>query len=160
MVPTRSAAQRVAGLAGGRRASTGRVIGLASNTYGCAGSTNRRGSAEVEDAVAAGAHGAAARRARDDLVRLCTAALLLEGVTRPRTAECVLCFAGRHEPPPELAPVLRWAADSYGAGGKDRAGPLAPPPGGLAAAARAVEALRRALSGCGASSRTWSAGAG
>jgi hypothetical protein len=85
----------------------------------------------------------AARRARDDLVRLCTAALLLDGVTRPRTAECVLCFAGRHRPPREVVPVLRWAADSFGADEKEREGPLAPPPGGLGAAARAVEALRR-----------------
>jgi len=101
------------------------------------------GSAEVEAAVAAGAYGAAARRARDDLVRLCTAALLLEGVTRPRTAECVLCFAGRHGPPRELVPVLRWAAESFGADGKDHGGAIAPPPGGPGAAARAVEALRR-----------------
>ena len=100
------------------------------------------GSAEVAEAVAAGAHGAAARRARDDLVRLCTAALLLDGVTRPRTAACVRCFAGRHGPPRELAPVLRWAAGSYGADGKDHGGAIAPPPGGLGAAARAVEALR------------------
>jgi Nucleotidyltransferase domain len=100
------------------------------------------GSAEVEDAVASGEWGAAARRARDDLVRLCTAALLLEGVTRPRTAECVACFTGRHGPPWELVPVLRWAADSFGADGKERAGPIAPPPGGLGAVAHAVEALR------------------
>ncbi|HEV7588626.1 MAG TPA: nucleotidyltransferase domain-containing protein [Longimicrobium sp.] len=105
------------------------------------------GSAEVEEAFAAGAHGVAARRARDDLVRLCTAALLLEGVTRPRTADCVRCFANRHGPPREMVPVLRWAADSFGADGKDRDGPLPPPPGGLRAAARAVEALRRRVAG-------------
>jgi len=105
------------------------------------------GSAEVEDAFAAGAYGAAARRARDDLVRLCTAALLLEGVTRPRTAESVRCFARRHGPPGELVPVLRWAAESFGADGKERAGPIDPPPGGLGAAARAVEALRGRVAG-------------
>jgi hypothetical protein len=101
------------------------------------------GSAEVEEAFAAGAYGAAARRARDDLVRLCTAALLLEGVTRPRTAGCVRCFAGRHGPPRQIVPVLRWAADSYGADGKDRGDAIPPPPGGLGAAARAVDVLRR-----------------
>jgi hypothetical protein len=100
------------------------------------------GSAEVEEAFAAGAYGAAARRARDDIVRLCTAALLLEGVTRPRTAECVRCFAGKHGPPRELVPVLRWAAESFGADGKDHGGAIPPSPGGLGAAARAVDALR------------------
>jgi hypothetical protein len=101
------------------------------------------GSAEVADAVAAGWHAVAARRARDDLVRLCTAALLLDGVTRPRTADAVRAFVGRHGAPRGVMPVLRWAAASFGADGNDRGGTLAPPPGGLAAAARAVEALRR-----------------
>ena len=105
------------------------------------------GSAEVEEALAAGAYGAAARRARDDLVRLCTAALLLEGVTRPRTSDCVRCFAARHGPPRALVPVLRWAADSFGDDGKDHGGAIPPPPGGLGAAARAVDALRRRVVG-------------
>jgi len=100
------------------------------------------GSAEVEEAFDAGEHAAAARRARDDLVRLCTAALLLEGITRPRTAESVRCLVARHGAPREVAPVLRWAAASYGADGKDHGGPIPPPPGGLGAAARAVDALR------------------
>jgi uncharacterized protein len=100
------------------------------------------GSGEVADAVAEGAHPVAARRIRDDLVRLCTAALLLEGVTRPRGAGCVWCFVRRHAPPRELLPVLRWASDSFGADGKDPSRPLPPPPRGLSAAARAVDRLR------------------
>jgi hypothetical protein len=100
------------------------------------------GSAEVEAAVAAGAHEAAARRARDDLVRLCTAALLLEGITRPRRGEAIECLAARQGVPPEHAPVLRWAAASFGPDDREGDGPISPPPGGLAAAARAVDALR------------------
>ena len=100
------------------------------------------GSAEVADAVDAGDWEAAARRARDDLVRLCTAALLLEGITRPRRGEAVACLAARQGVPPEHAPVLRWAAASFGPDGRDADAPLDPPPGGLAAAARAVDDLR------------------
>jgi hypothetical protein len=114
------------------------------------------GSDEVEAAFDAGAYQAAARRARDDLVRLCTAALLLEGITRPRRGHAVRCFALRHGVPEAHAAVLRWAAASYGADGKDGDGPIAPPPGGPGAAARAVDALRahvvglrRALAGGG-----------
>lgn len=100
------------------------------------------GSAEVADAVAAGAPEAAARRARDDLVRLCTAALLLEGITRPRRAEAIECLVARQGVPPRHEAVLRWAAASFGRDRREGDGPIAPPPGGLAAAARAVDGLR------------------
>ena len=100
------------------------------------------GSAEVEEAWDAGEPQVAARRIRDDLVRMCTGALLLDGVTRPRRAEAVAAFAAAHGPPPEMEPVLRWAAASFGPDGRDGDGPVPPPPGGLGVAARAVEALR------------------
>lgn len=101
------------------------------------------GSAEVEDAVDAGEPQVAARRIRDDLVRMCTAALLLDGVTRPRRADAVALFAARHAPPPRIEHVLRWAAASFGPDGRDGDGPISPPPAGLGTAARAVESLRR-----------------
>jgi hypothetical protein len=100
------------------------------------------GSEEVGAAVDAGAYEAAARRARDDLVRLCSAALLLDGITRPRRAHAVRCFAVKHGVPRRHEAVLRWAAASFGRDGKDGDGPIEPPPGGLGAAVRAVDALR------------------
>jgi uncharacterized protein len=70
------------------------------------------GAREVTARRAAGAHHAASVRARDDVVRLCTAALLMEGLTRPRRAEAVAAFRRRH---PDLAghPALAWAERSY-----------------------------------------------
>jgi hypothetical protein len=93
------------------------------------------GSVEVEDAVRFGDLPGAAVRVRDDLVRMCTAALLLEGVTRPRKGDAVRAFVRRNRVPARLMPVMRWAAASYG-------DDLGPPPGGMAAAADAVQALR------------------
>jgi predicted nucleotidyltransferase len=103
----------------------------------------REGSAEVDAAWQCGELEAAARRARDDLVRMCTAALLLDGVTRPRRGDAVRLFAARHGCPGELAAVMRWAAESFGAHGQGGDGPVPPPPGGVRAAAAAVEAVRR-----------------
>ena len=100
------------------------------------------GSAEVEDAWDAGEPRVAARRIRDDLVRMCTAALLLDGVTRPRRADAVAAFAAREGVPPEVEPVLRWAAASFGPDGRDGDGPVPPPPGGLGMAADVVERMR------------------
>lgn len=106
------------------------------------------GSAAVLAARCRGQPVAVCRRVRDDLVRCCTAALLLAGVTRPRRAAAVraACLvpalgdvARRH------AAVLAWAADSFGPGGRAEELPLLPPPGGCGAAARAVEALRGRL---------------
>jgi len=59
------------------------------------------------------------RRARDDLVRLCTALLLLAGETRPRRGEAVRRFIERNPGFPcsaEERGVLAWAARSYPAG--------------------------------------------
>lgn len=56
------------------------------------------------------------RRMRDDLVRLCTALLLLAGETRPRRGDAVRRFAERHPRFPLSRTergVLAWAARSY-----------------------------------------------
>lgn len=90
------------------------------------------GSAEVAAKLAAG-DAAWARRARDDLVRLCTAALLLGGETRPRRGEAVRRFIERNprwaSAPAERA-ALAWAARSYPDGHLelDDDSPVPPPP--------------------------------
>lgn len=105
------------------------------------------GSEEVMEHRRAGDREAAARRLRDDLVRLFTALLLLAGETRPRRAECVRRyterFARRGEGPRLDPALLRWAAGSFGPPGAEDDSPVATPPGGMAAAARQVDALRR-----------------
>lgn len=56
------------------------------------------------------------RRARDDLVRLCTAVLLLAGDTRPRRGDAVRAFLARNPRFPLSAAertTLAWAARSY-----------------------------------------------
>lgn len=91
------------------------------------------GSAEVARALAAGDAAAWARRARDDLVRLCTAVLLLAGETRPRRGDAVRRFLERN---PRFAgqartrAVLAWAARSYPSGHVelDDDTPVPPPP--------------------------------
>lgn len=92
---------------------------------------------------------AAHRRVRDDLVRLCTAALLLAGETRPRRGDAVRRFARCWAPGdvwPRLDPaLLAWAAGSFGERGDGEDLPVAAPPGGLRAAARQVDALRAAV---------------
>ena len=120
----------------------------------CATSLLRRvdeGSDEVARALDRGDVEAAAERARDDLVRLCSAALLLDGETRPRRADAVRRFVDRNGSDPAHAAVLAWAARSFGAnggagGGRDGA-PIPPPPGGIAAAGRAVDALAALVAG-------------
>jgi hypothetical protein len=113
----------------------------------------REGSAEVADRLAAGDGPSAVRRARDDVARLCTAALLLRGETRPRRASAVRRFAATVNGladgtadgvGPGIDPrVLAWAARSYGATGKDDAGPVAAPPGGLRTVSRQIDRLWR-----------------
>jgi predicted nucleotidyltransferase len=90
------------------------------------------GSAEVAERLAAG-DPAWARRVRDDLVRLCTAVLLLAGETRPRRGNAVRRFLER-EPRwvrtgAERA-ALAWAARSYPPGHLelDDESPVPPPP--------------------------------
>lgn len=103
------------------------------------------GSEEVVDALDAGEPHVAARRIRDDLVRMCTAALLLDGITRPRRADAIAAFSARHSPPPDIDIVMRWAAASFGPDGREGEGPIPPPPGGLRLAANTVETLRRLI---------------
>lgn len=106
----------------------------------------REGGEEASRHLLAGDRGAAWKRMRDDLVRLCTAGLLLAGETRPRRGEAVRRFLARRgaaELPPGSAPVFRWAAESYGPAGRDDEAPVAPPPGGAHGAAALVDLLRR-----------------
>lgn len=90
---------------------------------------------------------AALLRGRDDIVRMCIALLLLGGVTRPRRAEAVRAVirAERRSRwfPLEVRRVLDWAAASFGPDGRDEQAPVGMPPGGVAALARAVEALHQ-----------------
>jgi predicted nucleotidyltransferase len=106
----------------------------------------REGGEEASGHLLAGEHGAAWRRMRDDLVRLCTAGLLLAGETRPRRGDAVrrlLARRGDAELPPGFAPVFCWAAESYGPAGRDDEAPVPSPPGGARRAAALVDLLRR-----------------
>jgi predicted nucleotidyltransferase len=90
------------------------------------------GSVEVAEQLATG-DAAWARRARDDLVRLCTAVLLLAGETRPRRGEAVRRFLERNprfDPGRDGCAVLAWAARSYPPGHVelDDESPVPPPP--------------------------------
>ncbi len=102
------------------------------------------GGEEVAERLGAGEPEPAWRRMRDDLVRLCTAGLLLAGETRPRRGDAVRRFLRRPggEAPPGSGPLLRWAAGSYGPGGRDDESPVAPPPGGAREAAALIDLLR------------------
>lgn len=103
------------------------------------------GSGEVQDALAAGDVDAALLRVRDDVVRLCTANLLLSGRTRPRRGAAVRAFVREVGEQAFTAPerqVLAWAAASFGASGKEEHTPPPPPPGGIRAACATVDALR------------------
>jgi hypothetical protein len=104
----------------------------------------REGSHETAGHRAAGRWADAAKRARDDLVRLCTAALLLRCETRPRKAGAVIRAAQRPDLPVPRGDerVFRWAARSYGPGGRDADRAVPPPPGGLRAVAREICRLR------------------
>jgi Nucleotidyltransferase domain len=103
------------------------------------------GSAEVAEQRAAG-DPRWARRVRDDLVRLCTAVLLLAGETRPRRGAAVRRFLERE---PRWAgaaerAVLAWAARSYPPGHLelDDDSPVPPPPAPDEAVLRTAERLR------------------
>lgn len=104
------------------------------------------GGAEVAERRAAG-DPEWTRRARDDLVRLCTAALLLAGETRPRRGDAVRRFLERHPrfgAGAEGRAVLAWAARSYPAGHVelDDPRPVPPPPASAAAVLHTAERLR------------------
>jgi predicted nucleotidyltransferase len=110
------------------------------------------GSREYSMALEAADWYSAARRARDDIVRACTALLLLRGITRPRRADAVHVarfheFA-RNAPLPHVDRALRWAADSYGANGREenQAVPIPPcDPDELAAVVDDLHARIRAI---------------
>jgi hypothetical protein len=104
------------------------------------------GSEEVARRLGSGDLAGAVRRGRDDVVRLCTAALLLHGETRPRRARAVRRFIEgdllSRRCPVRFLPVLQWAADSFGPEGKDEERPVPPPPGGFPEVVGLVEQLR------------------
>ncbi|HET7276177.1 MAG TPA: nucleotidyltransferase domain-containing protein [Longimicrobiaceae bacterium] len=66
--------------------------------------------------IGAGSLADAAQHARADVLRLCTAALLLRGITRPRRAEAIHAFlateGGRAAVPPAIGRLCDWAASS------------------------------------------------
>ncbi|HEU0076068.1 MAG TPA: nucleotidyltransferase domain-containing protein, partial [Longimicrobiaceae bacterium] len=87
------------------------------------------------------------RRVRDDLVRLCTAILLLAGETRPRRGDAVRRFIEQNPRFPCSADerrALAWAARSYPPGHLelDDDSPVPPPPVPPDAALDLVERLR------------------
>lgn len=90
------------------------------------------GGVEFRDSLEAGRLEEAARRGRDDIVRLCTALLLLRGTTRPRRADALdECLRRNLLPPPNrrsLARLAEWVRVSYGTGGRDDESPISPPP--------------------------------
>ncbi|HEX6039860.1 nucleotidyltransferase domain-containing protein [Longimicrobium sp.] len=105
------------------------------------------GSAEVARALAEGDDQAWAKRARDDLVRLCTAVLLLAGETRPRRGDAVRRFLERNPrfaEDREARAVLAWAARSYPPGHLelDDDTPVPPPPVRADAALDTAQRLR------------------
>ncbi|HEU0299913.1 MAG TPA: nucleotidyltransferase domain-containing protein, partial [Longimicrobium sp.] len=105
------------------------------------------GGGEVAQSLASGRDGWM-RRVRDDLVRLCTAVLLLAGETRPRRGVAVRRFVERNPRFPLSAGerrVLAWAARSYPPGHLelDDDHPVPPLPGPADAALDLVERLRR-----------------
>lgn len=103
---------------------------------GCLLDRVAEGATEAPALLHAGDVDGAARRVRDDVVRLCTALLLMHGETRPRRGDAVRRI-------PSGDPVLRWAADAWGPPGQEEDAPVPPPPGGFGAAFAAVERLRR-----------------
>lgn len=87
------------------------------------------------------------RRCRDDLVRLCTAVLLLAGDTRPRRGDAVRAFLARNPRFPLSADeraTLAWAARSYPPGHLelDDDHPVPPPPCGVDVALDLIDRLR------------------
>lgn len=89
----------------------------------------REGGVEAAAALDEGRWADAARRARDDISRLATAALLLTGDTRHRNAGSLRRFRRRFVDtgvlPPAILPALRWAEAAY-AGEPARAGERPP----------------------------------
>jgi predicted nucleotidyltransferase len=114
----------------------------------CSGALLQRvdeGSEEFALYLRRGDTAAAARRLRDDVVRLATAALLLRGETRPRRGDAARRFATAElrgvARPEGLDPLLGWAATSFGPEGRDEDRAVAVPPGGLRAAGSLIPFL-------------------
>ena len=106
----------------------------------------QEGDEEVAGTLAAG-DARWMRRVRDDLVRLCTALLLLAGETRPRRGDAVRRFIERHPRLPLSAAdrgVLAWAARSYPRGHLelDDDHPVPRPPAPVDAVLYLVERMR------------------
>lgn len=101
------------------------------------------GSLAVQRRLARGRHDAASWRIREDLVRVCTAQLLLSGITRPRRTDAVLAVLGSTETGTFERAIAGWVERSFGSNGTDGRRSVSPPPGGCEAAARLVEELRR-----------------
>lgn len=115
------------------------------------------GSAEVSARLADG-DPQWARRARDDLVRLCTAALLLAGETRPRRGDAVRRFLERSpgfDPGAAGCAALAWAARSYPRGHVelDDDSPVPPPPVPADAVLDTAERLRELVQSLGRTAR-------
>ncbi|WP_420125731.1 nucleotidyltransferase domain-containing protein [Longimicrobium sp.] len=95
------------------------------------------------------------RRGRDDLVRLCTAVLLLAGDTRPRRGDAIRAFLARNPRFPLSAAeraVLAWAARSYPRGHleMDDDHPVPHPPTDPAVLLDLIERLRELVASRGA----------
>jgi hypothetical protein len=113
----------------------------------CVGSLLERvneGSREFELHLEEGDAERAWRRGRDDIVRLCTAELLLYGLTRPRRGEAVVEIEriGGARMSGEAGAILRWAAESYGPDGRDEDAAISPPPGGARPLSTTMGSLR------------------
>lgn len=116
------------------------------DALGCTGALLDRvaeGSHEFANHLSAGAISAAARRLRDDLVRLCTAHLLLGGTTRPRRAEVLRVFREQNACDRQIEDLLFWAERSFGPDGTDEERAVDPPPLPPRWAAGVIERLRR-----------------
>jgi uncharacterized protein len=102
------------------------------------------GSAEARALARRGDGSGLARRMRDDLVRLCTASLLLVGETRPRRADAVRRLVERNRlvRRGRDARVMEWVVRSFGTDGRGEDVPVPPPPVGFAAAAETIDRLR------------------
>jgi predicted nucleotidyltransferase len=104
------------------------------------------GSEESARRLRAGDARGAVRRARDDIVRLCTADLLLDGETRPRRGDAVHRYVERHDQVARPAPLgdlpaLRWTAASFGPRREDEEWPFEAPPGGFDSLATLIDRL-------------------
>lgn len=113
------------------------------------------GSAEYQARLRRGEQEEAAARARDDIVRVCTALVLTSGHTRPRRGAVVraaaLLLGDLRRADPEVEMVLEWAAASFGPEGRDEESLVPSPPLHPPALAAVVDRLRDEASAATAS---------